>query len=289
MPTSVSASAISGSTPSSVNVVRTVSFRSDDEYRQSIRSGAARLATLRRVTDPAAHAAGERAAVTGASALEDAHYRAAVVDLLGVLAYSELSAFERLAEDARMAATLQDKAALAAMASAEFGHFARLRDRLEQLGADAGEAMGPFVAPVDAFHAHTAPSDWLESLIKAYVGDGLAADFYREVAAFLDSDTRALVLDTLADTGHSSFAVERVRRAIEEQPRVAGRLALWARRLMGEALSQAQRIAADRDALSALLAGGVDRPGMDLAEIGRMFTRLTDNHAQRMAAMGLQA
>ncbi len=37
----------------------------------------------------------------------------AAVDLLAALAYSELVAFEQLAEDARSAPTLQDKAALA--------------------------------------------------------------------------------------------------------------------------------------------------------------------------------
>jgi hypothetical protein len=38
-----------------------------------------------------------------------------------------------------------------------------------------------------------------------------------------------------------------------------------------------------------LLSGGVDRPGMDLAAIGRLFTRLTENHSQRMEALGLAA
>lgn len=223
------------------------------------------------------------------SAFEDPAYRVAVVDLLGGLAYSELSAFERLTEDASSAPTLQDKVALAAMAAAEFGHFERLRDRLTELGADPFTAMEPFHAPDDAFHAHTAPSDWLESLIKAYVGDGLAADFYREIAAYLDADTRDLILLALDDSGQSQFAVDRVRQAIAENPRIAGRLALWARRLMGEVLSQAQRVAAERDALSALLVGGVDRPGMDLAAIARMFARLTETHTARMAALGLQA
>jgi hypothetical protein len=223
------------------------------------------------------------------SAFEDPAYRVAVVDLLGGLAYSELSAFERLTEDASSAPTLQDKVALAAMAAAEFGHFERLRDRLTELGADPFTAMEPFHAPVDAFHAHTAPSDWLESLIKAYVGDGLAADFYREIAAYLDADTRDLILLALDDSGHSQFAVDHVRQAIADNPRIAGRLALWARRLMGEVLSQAQRVAAERDALSALLVGGVDRPGMDLAAIARMFARLTETHTARMAALGLQA
>jgi hypothetical protein len=222
-------------------------------------------------------------------ALSDPTYRAAVVDLLGAIAYGEMSAFERLAEDAKMAPDLEDKAELAVMASRELNHFIGLKDRLAELGADPFEAMKPFQVPIDAFHVHTAPRDWLEGLVKAYVGDGLAADFYREVAAFVDAGTRELIIDSLEDSGQAEFVVDRVRKAIEADHRVGGRLALWGRRLMGEALSQAQRVAAERDALSALLSGGVDRPGMDLAAIGRMFTRLTENHAQRMAALGLAA
>jgi hypothetical protein len=208
----------------------------------------------------------------------------AVVDLLGVLAYGELTAFERLAEDARLAPGVADKAALAEMAAAEFGHFRRLRAYLEgPLGVDSGQAMAPFVEPLDAFHDSTAPGDWLEGLVKAYVGDGFAADFYREVAEFVDDDTRALVLDVLADTGHARFAVDHVRAAIADDPAVAGRLALWARRLVGEALVQAQRVAVDRDALARLLVGGSG----DLAAIGQLLARLTQRHTERMSALGL--
>ncbi|HSK26876.1 MAG TPA: ferritin-like fold-containing protein [Jiangellales bacterium] len=220
-------------------------------------------------------------------ALDDPEYRAAVIELLGVLAYGELTAFERLAMDAELAPTLADKAALASMATAEFHHFERLRDRLQQLGADADAAMAPFRAPVDTFHENTAPADWLEGLVKAYVGDGIGNDFYREVSAYLDQETRDLVLEVLADSGHSAFVVDRVRAAVADDPRVGGRLALWARRLVGEALAQAQRVAADRDALSALIVGGENRPAMDLAAIGRVFAKLTDNHARRMRALGL--
>ncbi|MCC3767259.1 ferritin-like fold-containing protein [Streptomyces sp. UNOC14_S4] len=215
-------------------------------------------------------------------------YRAAVVDLLGALAYGELAAFERLAEDAKLAPTLDDKAELAKMAAAEFQHFQRLRDRLAAIDAEPTGAMEPFAAALDEFHRQTAPSDWLEGLVKAYVGDSIASDFYREVAVRLDSDTRALVLGVLDDTGHASFAIEKVRAAIEAEPRVGGRLALWARRLMGEALSQAQRVVADRDALSTMLVGGV-ADGFDLAEVGKMFSRITEAHTKRMAALGLAA
>jgi hypothetical protein len=219
----------------------------------------------------------------------DPGYDAAVADLLGLLACGELLAFERLAHDAALAPTIEDKAELAAMAVAEFGHFMLLRRRLTDMGVEATAAMAPFVEPLSEFHRRTAPSDWLEGLVKAYVGDGIAADFYREVAVHLDPATRDLVLDVLADTGHVEFAIERVRRAIDADPRVAGRLALWGRRLMGEALSQAQRVAAERESLTELLIGGRDRPGVDLAEIGRMFARLTEAHAKRMAVLGLAA
>lgn len=207
---------------------------------------------------------------------------AAVVELLGALAYGELTAFERLATDSAMAPTLTDKAMLAEMATAEFGHHRRLVERLREMGEDPEEAMAPFVEALDEFHAMTAPSDWLEGLIKAYVGDGLAADFYREIATVLDAGTRDFVLDVLADTGHSSFAVDRVRAAIDADPAIAGRLALWARRLVGEALTQAQKVAVRRDALASLIA-----ESGNLAEIGRMFARITDNHSARMSALGL--
>jgi hypothetical protein len=237
---------------------------------------------------PAGTAAEGITTLDWAGASADPQYRAAVVDLLGALAYGELAAFERLAEDAKLAPSLEDKAALAAMASAEFHHFELLRDRLSAIDVQPTEAMEPFAAALDGFHRQTAPSDWLEGLVKAYVGDSIASDFYREVAARLDTDTCGLVLKVLDDTGHATFAVEKVRAAIEEEPRVGGRLALWARRLMGEALSQAQRVVAERDALSTMLVGGV-ATGFDLAEVGRMFTRITEAHTKRMAALGLAA
>jgi hypothetical protein len=224
-----------------------------------------------------------------AGVLEDAAYREAVVDLLAAIAYGEISAFERLAEDASMAPNLPDKLAVAKMAAHELGHVELLQKRIEELGADPYQAMAPFQQALDQFHEHTAPSDWFEGLVKAYVGDGLAADFYREIAAYLDPRTRDVVIASLADSGHAEFVVDRVQAAIAQDPRLAGRLALWGRRLMGEALTQAQRVAGERDALSALLAGGVDRPALDLAAIGRMFARITELHAERMTKLGLDA
>jgi hypothetical protein len=219
----------------------------------------------------------------------DDGYRAGAVDLLGILAYGALTAFERLAEDAQQAPTLVGKVQLATVAARQIDHFNSVSAHLEAMGTDVMSAMRPFHAPFDAFHDYTKPKDWYEGLVKAYVGDGFAADFYREVAAFVDADTRALVHEVLADEDLHAFIVDQVRQAVEHDPKLAGRLSLWGRRLVGEALSQAQRVAADRDALTSLLTGTVDRPGMDLAAISRMFSRLVANHTKRMAELGLQA
>jgi tRNA-(MS[2]IO[6]A)-hydroxylase MiaE-like protein len=209
--------------------------------------------------------------------------RGPVIDLLGVLAYAELTAFDRLAEDSRLAPTLEGRAALARMAAAEIGHHERLADRLRELGADATAAMTPFVAALDAFHDGTRASTWLEGLVKAYVGDGLATDFYREVAAFLPQPDRALVEEVLADTGHADFALREVRAAVAADPTLSGRLALWARRLVGEALTQSQAVIAEHDDLADLIITGTG----DLAGVGELLARLTTAHSQRMRALGL--
>jgi len=228
-------------------------------------------------------------ATGAANELSDPLYRAAVVDLLGALAYGELTAFSRLAADAELAPTLAAKAALARVATVEFKHFELLLARLEEIGADPDTAMHPFVAPVDSFHDRTRPADWLEGLVKAYVGDSIATDFYREISLHLDPATRDLVTSVLSDAGQAGVIVAEVRKAISEDPRIAGRLALWGRRLVGEALSQAQRVAADRDGLASLLVGSADRPGADLAELVQLFGRLTASHTRRMGQLGLSA
>lgn|SRR5574340_243414 len=206
-----------------------------------------------------------------------------VAELFAVLAYGEISAFYRLAEDAKMAPTLQGKVALARMAAAEMSHFETLQAALTDRGLEIYAAMEPYVRSLDAYHASTDPSTWLESLVKAYVGDGLAADFYREIADTLDPEVAAVVREVLAETGHSEFVVQEVRAAVAASKPKKDRLMLWGRRLLGEAITQAQYVMVQREDLADLVltaSGG-------LSHIVTLFDRMQEQHAERMAVLGL--
>jgi len=207
----------------------------------------------------------------------------AVIDLLGMLAYGELLAFDRMAADARLAPDLERRAALSSMAGVEIANYTHLAARLAELGVNPEAAMRPFVEPLHEYHDQTEPRDWLEALTKAYVGDGIADDFFREVAAFLGEPDRELVLDVLHDTRYDEFAAAEILRAIQTDPAVANRLSMWARRLVGEGLSQAQRVAVDRPALALLIIEGTG----DQAGVQALLKRLTTAHTARMAALGL--
>lgn len=213
----------------------------------------------------------------------DAPASAAVVDLLGLVAYGELVAFDRMAADARLAPDLARRAMLSEMAAVEITNYRRLADRLTELGVVPGEAMSPFVPALQSYHDSTEPKDWLEALTKAYVGDGVADDFFREMAALLAEPDRQLVLDVLHDSRYDEFAGQEIRLAIAADPKVANRLSMWARRLVGEGLSQAGRMAAERMTLTSLIASGFD----DQAGVQVLFKRITAAHTVRMSAVGL--
>jgi 1,2-phenylacetyl-CoA epoxidase catalytic subunit len=150
-------------------------------------------------------------------AAEPAIDDAAIVELLGALAYGELSAFDRLADDARLAPTLDGRARMSAMAAVEMGHYRLLAERLETLGVAPPAAMEPFVAALETYHAMTEPETWLEGVVKAFVGDGMAADFYRAVAEYVDEPTRAL-MSPCARCERGSRRIRRSRAASRSGP-----------------------------------------------------------------------
>ncbi|AXJ11522.1 ferritin-like fold-containing protein [Arthrobacter sp. PM3] len=221
-----------------------------------------------------------------ASPDDPARYNSFLADLLGVMAYGELSAFERLSSDARYSPTLHDRAVLGRMAVVEFQHYELVRSRLEAMGLDTEAAMLPFQPSVDHFHERTRPADWYESLMKAYVIDTVSADVYRAVARYVDAGTRELIEQIQSAETSTAVLRDRLKAALADDPRLASRLALWARRLLGEALTQAQRVGIEH-ALLGGLSGLDDDAAKDMAS--GLAAELAANHARRMAGLGLAA
>lgn len=209
----------------------------------------------------------------------------AVIDLLGLLAYGELSSFEQMAADAQNAPTLLDKAQMSKFASGEYEHYNRIVTRLKGLGVDPVDAMQPFAGALDAYHQQLVPSNWLEGLVKSYIGEGIASDFYREVSRFLDKENAQLVEEVLSDNGFADFAIERIRQASENDAIMAGRLALWGRRMMGEMIAQAALVAKERMSLAELFVSS--EPSESIADdLNGLVNRLTVGHARRMDVLG---
>ena len=168
------------------------------------------------------------------------------------------------------------------MAAAEMGHYDLVRDTLEARGVDALAAMARYAPALEQYHRLTMPSTWLEALVKTYVGDAMAADLYRAIAGSLPDEVADVVRAVLAETGHSQFVVAEVRSAVTASSRQRSRLALWSRRLLGEAITQAQYVMADHDELVDLvLVGG------GLGQLTDFFDRLQRTHDERMQQLGL--
>lgn len=203
-------------------------------------------------------------------------------ELFALLAYGEVAAFYRLTDEARMAPDLRGRINMARMAAGEMGHYELLRTSLQNRGVDVLTAMTRYAPALEQYHRLTTPSTWLEALVKTYVGDAMAADLYMAIAGSLPVEIADVVRSVLAETVHSQFVVAEVVTAVNASGRQRSRLALWARRLLGEAITQAQYVLADHDELVELvLAGG------GLGQVNDLYDRVQRTHAERMQHLGL--
>lgn len=206
-----------------------------------------------------------------------------VEQLFALLAYGEVAAFYRLTDEARMAPNLNGRINMASMAAAEMNHYELLREALAKRGVDVVAAMSKYASALENYHRLTTPSTWLEALVKTYIGDALAADFYLEIADTLPPAAADVVRGVLSETGHSQFVVAEVRAAIAASDKQRHRLALWSRRLLGEALTQAQYVLAEHDELVDLVVSN----GEGLGRLADFFDRLQNTHNSRVRELGL--
>ena len=207
--------------------------------------------------------------------------------VLGMLAYSALAAFSRLAADAAQAPSLDKRLELSRLAGGTLTHLDLITARAAELGAELRPVMAPYAGVLVEFDERTAPATWWERLIKAYVGYGVADDFGRIVAQALDPRTRDVAVAVLTDEGHAQLVVDSLAEAVARDATLASRLALWGRRLFGEALNVVQQVVAEHPDLRDLLEIAMaDAPGSGDAQ-QKVFAVLTGEHSRRMERLGL--
>ena len=206
-----------------------------------------------------------------------------VNELFALLAYGEVAAFYRLTDEARMAPDLRGRINMARMAAAEMGHYELLSATMQTRGVDVLAAMTRYASALENYHRLTMPSTWLEALVKTYVGDAMAADLYLALAGSLPDEVADVVRSVLAETVHSQFVVAEVRSAVTSSGKQRSRLALWSRRLLGEAITQAQYVLADHDELVDLVLAGSG----GLGQLTDFYDRMQRTHDDRMRQLGL--
>jgi len=207
-----------------------------------------------------------------------------IAKLFSVLIAGEYAAHSRLISESAMAPDVASRIAIGRMAASEMNHFDELAQQLVKRGIDPLEAVLTHLDIFDRYHGTTNPKTWDEVMVKAYVGDGLAADVYREIADGMPDEARTVVSTVMAQTGNSEFARDWVRARVAEQPDLKWPLTLWGRRLLGEAITHAQWVlAAEEEVTDLLFTGG----STDLAAVSRFFDSVTERHAERMADLGL--
>ncbi|MEN0129386.1 MAG: ferritin-like fold-containing protein [Brevundimonas sp.] len=218
------------------------------------------------------------------------------VELLGLVAHLEHTAFVRLASDSAIAPTVEQRLALSRFAAAAVQRRDRVLARIVELGGDPEAALRQFDDVLTDFDARTQPSTWWERLLKAYVGYGVADDFCRLVAEGLDERSREIVLEVLDDASHADLAVTELDAAGSDDGVLTSRLALWGRRLVGEALGVVQGLLTQRPGLTRLLARsdaraaeaeGKPTPTAPANGPGKVFGELTAQHTRRMSRLGL--
>lgn len=208
------------------------------------------------------------------------------IAMLGLAAEFEFEAFVRLAGDSAVAPSIEERQVIARSATRALDRQERLVERITALGGDPAQVMAPFDGVVQDFELRTTAGTWSERLLKAYIGYAVADDFLRLLAAGADDETSELVAGLLGDAGYTELVVAQLSQVLADDV-AASRLALWGRRLVGDALAVIQGTIIRNPAFGRLLAGADAEVGED--RVQRVFATLTAEHTRRMERLGLTA
>ncbi|HYH27737.1 MAG TPA: ferritin-like fold-containing protein [Actinomycetota bacterium] len=203
----------------------------------------------------------------------------AVAEILAALSYGERLAERRARENVRLAPDDLRRKRQESVADRERENSEVLSARLDELGgSELEERFAPFF---DSFFERTEPGDWLEAQAWHYIGDALVRDFADILQPALDTVTSAVVREALGERDEQEiFALDEVTKLSSDDPRANERVAAYARRVIGEALTQTRRALDATQALEHLLGTGEGEK--------RALLDLLQRHRERMDRLGIE-
>lgn len=230
----------------------------------------------KRVVVPRLHTRGE--ANANVNKVDLAELTPSLEPFLAQAAYLQLTIFETLSGAVANAPSTESKEVVSRAASYSLAKHHGLVAELSRKGVDAGDAMQTYAPRIDEYRRRTRGETWYETMVTAYVTAGILDDFYRRLSLGLPADAARRVADVLDTADGHELIVGELKRAIEADPHLASKLAMWGRRLVGDT----QLIA--RSALALPTIGRSEE-----ARLEPVFTELIAAHTRRMDALGLTA
>ncbi|HXD60348.1 MAG TPA: ferritin-like fold-containing protein [Lacisediminihabitans sp.] len=202
----------------------------------------------------------------------------ALVPFLGQAAYIQLSIFEALTQAINSAPTPGAKVAVSRVAATSLAKHHGLVAELERNGANAGEAMAPYTERIDHYRRITRGDDWYELVTACYLTAGILDDFFLSLASGLPRAAAERIETVLSSDAGGDILAHELQSAIDTDPRLASRLAMWGRRLVGDTLLVA------RSALAMPPSSARDEEKLE-----PVVTEVIAAHTRRMDAIGLTA
>lgn len=201
-----------------------------------------------------------------------------LMPFLGQAAYLQLSIFETLSRAIATAPTADAKEAVSRVAASSLAKHHGLVAEIERKGGTAGAAMAPYTERIDHYRGIIQGDDWYEAVTSCYLTAGILDDFFLSLASGLPKDSAVRIAEVLSTDGGGDILARELQSAIDADPRLASRLAMWGRRLVGDTMLVA------RAALAV-----PPTTAKDEEKLEPVVTEVIAAHTRRMDAIGLTA
>lgn len=210
--------------------------------------------------------------------LELAEFAPGIMPFLGLTTYLQLELYEGAGRAVAGAPNLESKEAVARSAGITLTKHQRLSEELHRRGREPHAIMEPYTPVIDRFIERIETPDWHQHVLSIYLVGGLFDGFFAELARGLDDAFQGEAIALLRDNSGRDELRELLAKEIAEDPKLANRLALWGRRLVGDTLLVSREVLALSEGRTFVA-----------SHVEPIFTELIADHSRRMDELGLTA